>query len=70
MEPDQTREMAYSVLAEVEMEETRDYLTRGRRFRSDETEKVKERWVAASKAWDGNRNHPALVDLSDARAEL
>jgi hypothetical protein len=39
--------LAASILAETEMEQTGDYLIRGRRFHSDETEALKQHWIAA-----------------------
>lgn len=71
MDADQIEDIVSSILAETAMEEMRDYLTRGRRFRDADTDTLKQHWVAAFKSWANDlSNRQAVGVVKDSAVEL
>jgi hypothetical protein len=56
------------LVEQAQMEETHDYLIRGRALRGLDDDQLKERWTVAFKAWFYDRTK--YRDLEDATAEL
>ena len=64
-------ELINSILAEDKMEDTRQYLLRGRRFEHLGIEELNQRWTGSSKACaDDIANYEALYDYVDSTAEF
>jgi hypothetical protein len=52
------------------LEQTRDYLGRGRRFHRLEIDDLNEKWAAAFRQFVTKQNGPHARDMDDAGAEL
>lgn len=52
------------------LEQTKDYLARGRRFSRLKIDDLNERWAAAFRQFVRERNGPHARDMDDAGAEL
>ncbi|RAK52766.1 hypothetical protein [Phenylobacterium deserti] len=63
-------EDARSYIAHVLMEETADYLRRGRIFEADPLGEVEAGWVAAFKTWTATHHPQVRKMLDDLWAEL
>jgi hypothetical protein len=63
-------ELAATVLSAAAMEETEDYLARGRRFEHLSVEDLGRRWTTAFKAWCRDRTPEPRQEFDDAAAEL
>jgi hypothetical protein len=61
---------ANAFLDHVAMEETRDYLERGRRFSGESTENIKQLWTNAFKQWFAKRTAESQREFDDLAAEL
>jgi hypothetical protein len=59
-----------TVLSAAAMEETEDYLARGRRFERLSIEDLGQRWTTAFKAWCQDRTPELQREFDDAAAEL
>jgi hypothetical protein len=70
VEAEKGEELADTVLAAAAMEETEDYLVRGRRFERLTVETLRQRWIAAFKAWCRDRNLQLQREFDDAAAVL
>jgi hypothetical protein len=64
------KELTDTVLSAADMEETEDYLTRGRRFQRLSIEDLRQRWTAGFKGWNRDRTRELQREFDDAAAEL
>lgn len=63
-------DIARSYIAHLLMEETADYVRRGRIFETDPLNEVEAGWVAAFKTWTATRHPQVRKMLDDLWAEL
>jgi hypothetical protein len=63
-------DQANAFLAHIAMEETRDYLERGRHFSGLSTEELKRSWTDAFKLWCAHRTAESQREFDDLAAEL
>jgi hypothetical protein len=68
MSDGKAREFALAFIRSILLDEARDYLQRGRRFRSVETSKLSEMWIIAFKSFASGSGDTRDVD--DTGAEL
>ena len=62
--------LSEAYLQHVLMNETKDYLERGRRFAQLSIDKLDESWIKAFKIYFATRLRPAARDMDDLAAEL
>jgi hypothetical protein len=58
------------MLEAAAMEETEDYIKRGRRFESVSTDSLKARWLVALREWLQRHDRNYLLEMDDSGAEL
>jgi hypothetical protein len=61
-------ELATAFLASELMDETRDYLARGRRFETLSSDQLNDEWERAFRSWFSRRDDPR--EMNDCDAEL
>jgi hypothetical protein len=62
--------VALAIVRSAEMEETQDYLARGRRFSGLTADALNDAWATAFKDVFSNENRSRVRDLDDLGAEL
>jgi len=67
---DRISALVEGVVGARQMENTRDYLTRGRSFFKTETDELKRRWIEVTGSWLQNFGAMDLRETDDLTAEL
>jgi hypothetical protein len=67
---DRAEAMIVAFLEHRKMEQTQDYLTRGRRFATLDAEQLSEDWIMAVRRWLARKNRPGERMMDDLSAEL
>jgi hypothetical protein len=67
---DRTEAMVVAFLEHRKMEQTQDYLARGRRFATIDAGQLSEDWIIAVRSWLARKNGTSERKMDDLTAEL
>ena len=67
---DRTEAMVVAFLEHRKMEQTQDYLARGRRFATIDVGQLSEDWIIAVRSWLARKNRTGERKMDDLTAEL